>query len=162
MMQRRSFLGAMLAAMVAPAVVKASSLMPIHADRFKESDGGLLVPKELSDMEIGRFESMRVIEESLVGPRLDIFTAAGVLLATIPMGAPQVQEMDFGRLKEMRLEGGTGVVLATGTAERFELKGTPMDVSGVVGRNGLSLSSANLLAGSDLTMIQFGVTREAW
>jgi hypothetical protein len=45
MMQRRSFLGAVLASFAAPAIVKASSLMQVRAPGgFKASDGGLLVP----------------------------------------------------------------------------------------------------------------------
>lgn len=45
MMQRRSFLGAVLASFTAPAIVKASSLMQVRAPGgFKASEGGLLVP----------------------------------------------------------------------------------------------------------------------
>lgn len=47
-MNRRGFLGAILAAGVAPAVVKASSLMPVLV---RKELGGLLVP-EVSGMEL--------------------------------------------------------------------------------------------------------------
>jgi hypothetical protein len=146
MMQRRSFLGAMLAAMVAPAVVKASSLMPIHADRFKESDGGLLVPKEFSDMEIGRFESMRVINDSIVKSQgvLELFSAGGTLLATMSVGAVPGVALDSSF-------SGRGNVIASGIADNFRVNVGGVEHAGkvsVFGQPGdLQLSNDCVCAG---------------
>lgn len=54
MISRRGLLGAMLAAAVAPAVVRASSLMPIAAPK-------IILPPTLFTGEIGVLEGFRVI-----------------------------------------------------------------------------------------------------
>lgn len=59
-MNRRGFLGAILAAGVAPAVVKASSLMPVFV---RKELGGLLVPDGVGGMHVVmRSNSLLTIE----------------------------------------------------------------------------------------------------
>lgn len=53
-MKRRGFLEAMLAAAAAPAIVKASSLMPVRAPaRWAISAGGFLVPNSDAMFDLG-------------------------------------------------------------------------------------------------------------
>lgn len=66
-MDRRGFLGAILAAGVAPAIVNAANLMPI----FVRREGGLLAPQSMGDL-IRRTTAYE-IERDLFITRCDIF-----------------------------------------------------------------------------------------
>lgn len=142
-MQRRSFLGAMLAAFAAPAIAKSGVLMPIKPlapSGYAISDGGLLVP------------------EAFAGPMIRLYTAAGILLASIPLSKQQEAMFDYGRAVAMDFSG-QGSVVQTGMASRFELElGPGMLKTGEVGpAGGFNLDNKALVVGQDITIPAMGV-----
>lgn len=153
MTTRRGFLGAMLAAMTAPYAmsngVARGILMPgkplvelpaPKAQGFTESEGGVLVP------------------DNFAGPMLKLFTAAGILLAEIPLNQRQQALFDYGRSVAMDFTGQGGVI-ASGMAARYELDLSPeRRVKGVVGIEGnLRLDNAALVTGQCITIPALGV-----
>lgn len=63
MTTRRGFLGAMLAAAVAPAIVRAQSLMPIQAPKIVTVDAIARIKAEILRGELGRVDGFRFIEQ---------------------------------------------------------------------------------------------------
>lgn len=138
MMQRRGFLGAMLAAMAAPAVmtsaIERGILMPVQPKIWTPSEN--------------------VIESSVYdGPMLRLFSAGGIMLASIPLTKQQQAMFDYGRKVSMDFSG-AGNVIATGMAARYELDISPtLRQKGMVGQGGgLQLSSEALVVGQDVTI----------
>lgn len=147
MMKRRGFLGAMLAAATAPFVMSSAIergvLMPAPRKVWMPGDDSLLVP------DIHR------------GAMLKIFTAAGTLLATIPMSEPRVEKFDYGHAMGIALDGGTGDVIASGVASSFELVGVGAagNIKGSVGPGGLVLDSRHVVTGANITVSKMAFMR---
>lgn len=148
MMQRRSFLGAMLAAFTAPAIITdgiaREVLMPVHAPPgYAMSDGGVLMPA------------------NFVGPMLKLFTAAGILLAEVQLSKKQESLFDYGRIVSLDLAGQAGVV-ATGHAARYELElAEGLRHCGKVGEGGLHLNNNALTVGQLVAINNMSVRGEA-
>lgn len=138
MTTRRGFLGAMLAAMTAPYVmtnaVERGVLMPVQPKIWTPSEN--------------------VIESSVYdGPMIRLFTAGGILLATIPLNERQQALFDYGRRVGMDFTGKGGVI-ATGMAARYELDlGQDRRIKGDVGANGgFQLDNRALVVGQDINI----------
>lgn len=150
-MQRRSFLGAVLASFAAPAIAKSGVLMPVKSIIVPEwppfaRPGGLLVPEEAGE----------ALRDAILGPKVDLFDAAGRLLATIRMREMNVREFDYGQVKAASFNGGHGRIEETGRAERFRLSGAgEFDMEGAVGPGGLALNTTDLYGGDCISMTNF-------
>lgn len=108
MMNRRGFLGAMLAAAAAPAIVRASSLMPIYVppQEILYEDTPIIARDitctllEYEDLliqgEVGRIESYRFIEAGFLPP--NAWAPRGVMMATAREKVGEVLTMK--RLRE--------------------------------------------------------------
>lgn len=109
MISRRNFLGGILATACAPAIVQARSLMPI-----RPSPALVLPSRSISPPGAGwpsehALDALRYGMQAF-GAKLELYTSAGVLLASIPTDA------------YLRPRGSVASALASGIAERFVLR----------------------------------------
>lgn len=155
MMQRRSFLGAMLAAFAAPAVMSSAIergvLMPAPKKIWTPGDE-MLMPDNFAGV---------LMPANFAGPMLKLFTASGILLAEVQMSKKQESLFDYGRIVALDLVGQAGVV-ATGHAARYELElAEGLRHCGKVGEGGLHLNSNALTAGQLVSINNMSVRGDA-
>lgn len=143
MLKRRSFLGAMLASFTAPyvmadAVKRGTIMVPAPPKIILPGDGGILMPANFT------------------GPMIKLFTAAGILLAEIPLNERQQALFDYGRSVAMDFSG-QGDAVASGMATDFELAlSKDRRIKGKVG-NELRLNNAALVTGQCIEFPALGI-----
>lgn len=135
-MKRRGFLGAMLASFTAPYVmanaIERGVIMPVQPKVWTPSEN--------------------VIETSVYdGPMIRLYTAGGILLASIPLNERQQALFDYGRKVGMDFTGQGGVI-ASGIADRYELDlGADRRMNGKVG-DGFRMDNTALVVGQDINI----------
>lgn len=150
MMTRRGFLGGILAACAAPAIVKASSMMKVPVRKPFLPYGFPILP-----MEVGKLEGVRFIEQDW--GRLVIYDANDVALVTMPVNGVDIADCSAtlriasadtrqsGMASFFRVIDSHGVERIEGTVSEYNM-------------GGLTLANANLITGQQMMIDDFRIS----